>query len=407
MDSFPEGNAIVYCQGAYGTITGKTANGLVRRSQRYRVLSVIDSRHAGKDAGGVLDGRKNGIPIFGDLDEAATAAARMRTPATHFVMGLAPDGGRLGPSGRAEVVRAVRMGLHIVAGLHDHFSIDPGITRLAAERGVTIIDVRKPPPLHELHVFSGKIAQVDSLKIAVLGADSACGKRTTSWILLDALAEAGYTVEFVGTGQTAWMQGARYGIVLDSLVNDFVSGELEHAVWRAWNEMRPDVIIIEGQGSLMHPAYPGGFEILAAGRPDVVVYQDVPARREYDGLAGYVIHPVKDQIKAIEVISGKPVVAVTVNHEGMTRNKLAAVCRRISESMGLPATDPLWMGVHPVVTALLPYLKSNRRWRTGGKVMVQGRIAKRASGKPKGGAKLAGRDGRSRRAGIKRAGEGD
>ncbi len=128
----------------------------------------------------------------------------------------------------------------------------------------------------------------------------------------------GHSAELIGTGQTAWMQGARYSIVLDSLINDFVAGEIEHAVCRAWNEQRPDVIVIEGQGSLMNPAYPGGFEIMAAGRPDVIVLQHAPARKEYDGFPGYPLHPLGQQIQAIEMISGKPVVAITVNHENLS-----------------------------------------------------------------------------------------
>jgi uncharacterized NAD-dependent epimerase/dehydratase family protein len=94
--------------------------------------------------------------------------------------------------------------------------------------------------------------------VALLGTDSAVGKRTTAWILKDALEAAGFSAELVGTGQTAWLQGVRYGIILDSLINDFVAGEIEHAVWTAYTERRPDVIIIEGQGSLMNPAYPAG-----------------------------------------------------------------------------------------------------------------------------------------------------
>ena len=82
-------------------------------------------------------------------------------------------------------------------------------------------------------------------------------------LLVDALNARGDSAELVGTGQTSWMQGVRYGIVLDSLINDFVAGEIEHAVWSAWTEQAPDVIVIEGQGSLMNPAYPGGFELLA------------------------------------------------------------------------------------------------------------------------------------------------
>ena len=105
----------------------------------------------------------------------------------------------------------------------------------------------------------------------------------------------------VGTGQTGWMQGAKYSIILDSIINDFVSGEIENAVHEAWINEKPEVIVIEGQGSLMNPAYPGGFEILAAGRPDIVVIQHAPARKEYNGFSGYRLHPLDDQIKAIEL----------------------------------------------------------------------------------------------------------
>src|ERR671929_63420 len=91
----------------------------------------------------------------------------------------------------------------------------PDAATLAAQKGVRIRDVRRPPPRDKLHFFSGKIAEVRALKLALLGTDSAVGKRTTAWLLVDALARAGRRAELVGTGQTAWMQGARYGIVLD------------------------------------------------------------------------------------------------------------------------------------------------------------------------------------------------
>jgi uncharacterized NAD-dependent epimerase/dehydratase family protein len=145
----------------------------------------------------------------------------------------------------------------------------------------------------------------------------------------------------IGTGQTAWMQGVRYGIVLDSLVNDFVSGEIEHAVHRAWAESCPEFMILEGQGSLMNPAYPGGFELLAAGRPHAVILQHAPARRDYDGFPGYPIQPLAEQIRAVELISGRPVVALTLNHEGLTREEIPAACAAMAEETGLPVADPL------------------------------------------------------------------
>jgi uncharacterized NAD-dependent epimerase/dehydratase family protein len=348
----PEGNAIVYCEGAFNTTNGKTAHGLVRRSRRYSVLAVVDSRYAGKDAGDVLDGTPNGIPIESDLMLAARHALDSDQQATHLVIGLAPDGGRLPEAALADVKRAICLGLNIDSGLHDFLSDDEEIMSLAGAHKVEIRDVRKPPSRDDLHFFSSKISEVQCLKVAVLGTDSAVGKRTTAWCLVDALEAAGLTVEMVGTGQTAWMQGARYTIILDSLINDFVAGEIEHAVWSAWNEQLPDAIIIEGQGSLMNPAYPGGFEILAAGRPDAVVLQHAPARTEYDGFPGHTMHPLTQQIQAIELISGRPVVAVTINHEGLLPEEIEPACEAITRETGLPAYDVLRDGAGALAKAL-------------------------------------------------------
>jgi uncharacterized NAD-dependent epimerase/dehydratase family protein len=193
------------------------------------------------------------------------------------------------------------------------------------------------------------------------------GKRTTAWLLTDALEKAGYRAQMIGTGQTAWMQGAKYAIILDALVNDFVSGEIEHVVWTAWQEASPDVMIVEGQGSLMNPAYPGGFEILAAARPDVVVLQHAPARKDYDGFPGYPIHPLKKQIEAVELLSGKPVVAITVNHEDLDLREVPSVCRKITAEVGLPAVDVLREGgVEQLVSVIVSRMtgkQDNPSWR--------------------------------------------
>jgi uncharacterized NAD-dependent epimerase/dehydratase family protein len=361
MSRLLEGNAIVYCQGAFNTPNGKTAHGLVRFTKRYRVLSVIDSRYAEQDAGAVLDGKAQGIPIFDKIEKAVHSSEGSGIPATHLVVGLAPDGGRLSASAREDVKRAIRLGLNLDSGLHDFLSEDPEVSALADEKGVKIRDIRKPPPRNQLHFFSGKIEEVTSVKVALLGTDSALGKRTTAWMLVNALEKRGYRSEMIGTGQTAWMQGASYCIILDSLINDFVSGEIEHIVWSAWKDMHPDVIVIEGQGSLMNPAYPGGFEILSAGRPDVIVLQHAPARRDYDGFPGYPIHPLKKQLQVIELLSGKPVIAITINHEGIKPQEVPSVCRNIKREVGLTAFDVLRDGAEDLLDALLPYLGKKRK----------------------------------------------
>lgn len=355
-----DGNAIVYCENEFRTPNGKTAHGLVRRTARYRVLSVIDSTCSGHDAGALLDNKPNGIPILVSIEEAVKTARQHETPASHLVVGLAPDGGRLGPRGREDVEKAIGMGLNIDSGLHDYLSEDPELAALSRKFGVVLRDIRKPPDRNDLHFFTGKIAQVQSLRVAILGTDSAIGKRTTAWMLVEALRSRGLRAELIGTGQTAWLQGARYGIILDSLINDFVSGEIEHAVWTAWREENPDVLVIEGQGSIMNPAYPGGFEILAAARPHCVILQHAPARLAYDGFPDFPLHPLDKQRQVIELLSGKPVIAVTVNHEKLDADQTRRACQEIAALQGVPAVDPFLHGLDPVVEALLPWTQRIR-----------------------------------------------
>ena len=345
MTKILDGNALVYCEGAFNTPNGKTAHGLVRFTERYKVLGVIDSKYAGQDAGEVLDGKKNGIPVFTNLTEALKANDNVQ----YFVMGLAPDGGRLPYNGRQDVYEAVEKKLNVDSGLHDFLYKDEELVALAKENGCKLRDIRRTPEREKLHFFTGKIEEVNCLKLAVLGTDSAVGKRTTAWIIVHGLRNAGKKAEMIGTGQTGWMQGAKYSMVMDSLINDFVSGEIEHAVHEAWKNEQPDAIVIEGQGSLMNPAYPGGFEILAAGRPDFVILQHAPRRLEYDGFPGYPIQPIKEQIVAIEMISGKKVIAITLNHEEMKKAEIAAECEKITNETGLVCTDVLHDGPEKLV----------------------------------------------------------
>ena len=356
MKKYLDGNAIVYCDGAFNTPNGKTAHGLVRFTERYKVLSVIDAKYAGKDAGQVLDGHPVDIPVFESLQTAFDMAKSKGLKPEYFVIGLAPDGGRLPQDARNTVLKAIDLGMNIVCGLHDFLSEDSEIRDRAQSKKVSIQDIRKPPHRKDLHFFTGEIEKVNSLKIAILGTDSAVGKRTTAWVLVHALRKMNIKTEMVGTGQTAWMQGAKYSLVMDSLVNDFVAGEIEHAVVSAWKD-GAEVIVIEGQGSLMNPAYPGGFEILAAGRPDIVIMQHAPARKEYDGFPGYPLHPLKKQIEAVEFLSGKPVVAVTINHENIQKSKVKAVCQEVSDRVKLPVFDVLIEGGDRLASVVTQHLK--------------------------------------------------
>ncbi len=351
-----DGKAIVYCEGYFNTPWGKTAHGLLRFTQRYNVAAVIDSTYAGRDAGSVLDGRHNGIPVVASIDEALET----HQDSTHMVFGIAPDGGILPHNMKSDILHAVSLGLHVDCGMHYFISEDPDISAAAEKSGSVIRDVRRTPPRHELHPFTGRIKEVQSFRIALLGTDSSVGKRTSAWKLVRALQEHGISTEFIGTGQTAWLQGAEYGVIMDSLINDFVAGEIEHAILRAWDEKRPDCLIIEGQGSLMNPLYPGGFEILSAGQPHGIVMQHAPLRKDYDGIPGTPVHPLDVQIQAVELISGKPVTAITINHEQMQQDEIDSWCKRIAEETGLPTCDPLIHTMDEIVHDLIRMMKDRQ-----------------------------------------------
>lgn len=356
MKKVLDGNALVYCQDAFNTPNGKTAHGLVRFTHRYNVLGVLDATYAGQDSGLVLDGKANGIPIYANFEEAMAAFKAQGIEVDYFVIGLAPDGGRLPAPAKAVVRKALESGMHVDSGLHDFLSKDPAILALAEAKKLRIRDVRMTPDRDKLHFFTGDIEQVKCLKLAVLGTDSAIGKRTTSWLIVQGLESKGKKAQMVGTGQTAWMQGAKYSMIMDSCINDFVSGEIEHAVVSAWKNEQPDVIVIEGQGSLMNPAYPGGFEILAAGRPDYVILQHAPKRVEYDGFPGYKLHDLETQINAIKVISGKEVIAITLNHEEMTADEILPACEKVTAETGIPCFDVLAHGAEGLVDLLIQKL---------------------------------------------------
>jgi uncharacterized NAD-dependent epimerase/dehydratase family protein len=344
-----DGTAIVLCEGSFGNTGGKTAHGLVRHTERYAVRTVIDSTLAGRDAGEVLDGRPNGIPIVADFEAALAAAGG---GADFLVVGVATHGGVLPDDCRPALRAALQRGLNVDSGLHQFIGDDPEFEALARVSGSRIRDVRRTPAREQMHAFTGDVLQVDAVRLAVLGTDSGVGKRTTAVRLVQTLSASGARAVLIGTGQTAWMQGVRYGIVLDSLVNDFVSGEIEHQVCLAFRRERPDVIVVEGQGCLTHPAYPGGFEILAGAQPQAVVLQHAPGREHYDGWPGFPLAGVARERQIIELLGPARVVAVTLNHEGLAPEAMRRAASRLESETGLPCCDPLVDGVDRVLDAL-------------------------------------------------------
>jgi len=340
--------ALILAEGRYNTSDGKTAHGLVRYSQRYQIVGVVDSTLAGKDAGEVLDGVYRGIPIYGSFEEAIAENPDVK----YLIIGVATPGGYLPPVYRDIVKKAIKMGLNIVSGLHYFLSNDPEFARLAKRYKVQLIDVRKI--FRELTIsFTGKIEEVTAIKVAVLGTDGAIGKRTTAIMLHEAFNRLGKKSVFVAMGQTGWMQGFKYAIVMDSIVNDFVAGAIEDVIWRAWKEENPDVIVTHGEGSLLHPAYPGGFELIASGRPDYIVLQHAPARKYFDDFPQYEIPSLERYIQLIELLSGKKPIAITINSEKLSKDEALKIAREIEATYGIMTRVPLYEGVEDIAKVIL------------------------------------------------------
>ncbi|MBD3663718.1 DUF1611 domain-containing protein [Sulfitobacter aestuariivivens] len=330
--------AIVYCEGNFARIDGKTANGLVRHSEAYKIASVIDSTHSGADSGTVLDGAINGIPVFKDLNAAvANEAVKPDT----FIYGMAPSTGRLSAADRVVVLDAIARGMHVVSGLHEYLSDDIEIAQAALERQITIRDIRKPKLSKDMRLFDGSIATVAALRIAVLGTDCAIGKRTTATVLARALNAKGIKTVLVGTGQTGLMQGAKYGVAMDAVPPQFCCGELEGAIVAASEAEQPDVILIEGQGALSHPAFCTSAFILRGSQPDAVILQHAPKRAHRCDFPNMPMPTPASEIALIEAFSDTKVIGVTINHEGMSETEITNTISAQSEILGLPVTDAL------------------------------------------------------------------
>ena len=330
--------AIVYCEGNFGAIDGKTANGLVRRSERYEILSVIDSEKAGLDAGTVLDGEPNAIPICRDLAEALE---RVVTLPDYFIYGMAPSSGMLSLHERGVVLEAITRGMNIVNGLHEFLGDDPVFKAACMVSNVEIFDVRRPPAKKDLHMFTGDIAKVTCPVIAVLGTDCAIGKRTTATILSEALNNHGVKTVMIGTGQTGLIQGARYGVALDAIPSQFCAGELEAMVISAFMAESPDVILIEGQGALSHPAFSTSSFILRGACPDGVVLQHAPGRETRCDFPEMVMPTPATEITLIETFAKTTVIGVTINHENMSDAEVDSAILHYEDELGIPATDAL------------------------------------------------------------------
>nr|MEE4267523.1 DUF1611 domain-containing protein [Candidatus Krumholzibacteria bacterium] len=342
-------DALVYSENEFGKIDGKVANGLARHSEKYNILGIIDSTKAGQDAGEYLDGTVNGIPVFRSMAEALNS---FDSVPEFFIYGIAPLASFLDQSQREILFAAMAEGMDIVNGLPEFLTEDGEFTQRAAKCGVRIHDIRKPPLRKDLHNFTGRILNMETPVITVLGTDCAVGKRTTAVNLVDALKQEGLNTIFIATGQTGLLQGARYGVAVDVLSSGFSTGEVEHAILKADEDEHPDIIVVEGQGALSHPAFTSTAAILRGSVPHAIIVQHPPKRINHCDYPDIPMPTLASEIRLIEMFSKSRVVAITLNHEDMNEDEVAATVVEYECLFGLPVTDVLTSGCGKLVHKL-------------------------------------------------------
>ena len=333
----PERRYAVLAEGRFANRHAKTAHGLIRYGKD-EVVAVLDSTLAGKRVRDVMPDLERDAPIVGTLEEA------LEFSPTSILVGLAPAGGRL-PGEWMETLRAAgEAGLEIVSGLHQ---------RLAPEfPGKPVWDVREPPG--DVPLFSGEGFDVGPKIALTVGTDSAIGKMTATLEIERAATEEGLSTGFVPTGQTGVVI-AGWGLCVDAVVSDFIAGASEQLVLEA-AKGSPDLILVEGQGSLGHPAYSGvtlglmhgscpDCLILCAADPTEEVFHGVPrpsparVARLYEEVAA--------------LVKPAPVVAVSLNTRGMSEDEAAELIAAVSDETGLPAADPFRGSAKPILEAVL------------------------------------------------------
>ena len=338
----PERRYAVLAEGRFTDRRAKTAHGLIRYG-RDEIVCVMDSTLDGKYVRDVLPDLGRDAPIVGTLEKA------LELSPTSILVGLAPAGGRL-PEEWMETLRsAAEAGLEIVSGLHQ---------RLAPEiPGGNIWDVREPP--EGIPLFSGEGFDVGPKIALTVGTDSAIGKMTATLEIERAAREAGLSPEFVPTGQTGVVI-AGWGLCVDAVVSDFVAGASEQLVLEA-AKASPDLILVEGQGSLGHPAYSGvtlglmhgscpDCLILCAADPSEDVFRGVP--RPSPARVARLYEEVASLIKPA------PVVAVSLNTRGLDEAEAAGLIAAVADETGLPTADPFRGSAAPILEAVLLAPKS-------------------------------------------------
>jgi uncharacterized NAD-dependent epimerase/dehydratase family protein len=340
----------IFAEGLFAKHTGKTAHGVIRYGTR-EVVAVIDSTCAGRTASEVEPFCAKPVPIVASLE-----AALERGPDT-LLIGAAPPGGKLDAAWKGVLLEAIEAGLSLEAGLHTQLNDEPDLREAADRRGVELRDLRKAPP--DLSVPKGPYSRPDSVRVVhSVGSDTVIGKKVVTLELDLAARERGLRSVYVPTGQTG-VAIAGWGIAVDHVISDYVAGAAERLVLEGAE--RGDLLFVEGQGALFHPAYSGvTLGLLHGSAPDVLVLvykPNVTHNRNYPDLP---VPPLNELIAAYENVAApvRPtrVAAIALNTSDLDEDAARAAIADAERETGLPADDVVRFGADRLLQAVVDAL---------------------------------------------------
>jgi len=340
---------LIIAEGNFGPETSKTANSAIRYLPE-RVVGVLDSTARGRTVQDVL-GFGGAIPVL------KTFAEGLALKPSGILIGIAPAGGQLPAEWRGWILESIDRGLEVWSGLHTFIGDDPEFAARAKAKGVKILDARKPPA--SLRVSDGRTREVDAFVVLTVGSDCNVGKMTAQLQIVKDLNAKGLRTRFAATGQTGILIEG-WGIAVDAVIADFIGGAAESLTLEAAKDA--DVVLVEGQGSLIHPAYSGvTLGLLHGSCPRAMILCHQSSRTmigDYGGREPWVPIPklselVKIYEDAARSVFPAKVIGIALNTYDLSDADAKAAIAEAERDTGLPATDPVRYATRPLVDAVV------------------------------------------------------
>lgn len=338
---------LILADGELGVFSAKTTTSLIRY-RASETVAVLDRQHAGQTTREVL-GVPAAVPIVATLEEGLAFQ-----PDT-LVIGISPSGGQLPDAWRATLRDAIRARLNVVSGLHVFLAEDPDLARLARAHEVRLVDLRRPPEGQPIaHMAARNTA---ALRVLTVGTDCNVGKMVAALELTASARRKGIDARFLATGQTGMLITGG-GLTLDRIPGDFMAGFIEQLVL---DHQEAEIVFVEGQGCLLHPAYSGvTLSLLHGSVPDAMILVH-HAGRTHMRNQPLAIPPLADWVRryedALAPLHPGRVTGIAINPHGLTTGEAAAAIRRAEDETGLPAVDVVSEGADRLLSSLLPERK--------------------------------------------------